>query len=958
MKHLNNTLVCLLTALGFCSLVPIAHAQGPLSPTVIFTTDAQTPSITGAANVDAGDSPADSDFYIRERRNGNEVALRISSFLNFDVSSLTPQVVNESGFAVLLSADYEFRLNDINSAAAIVGRVTNGAWNGTSVRPLHSWGITDSADRSPLVADIASLTPSPTASVSVDVTDIVRGWVNGTVPNYGLAVFMDRLEFNGAGFSNPRLVMGVSSTVGPVIPFTDTDGDSYRDEAEIAFGSNPSDASSVPAFAAAPSRPNVVIIYADDLGLGDVSVYGDAFGTSSPAITPNMDALAANGVMFTQAHSGNGTCTQSRYGLLTGKYNWREFDGISMHYGMHSSISDLPLPSDTTIAEYLKTQGYDTAAFGKWHLGGRWHAPDGSRITGNPSNPTSVDWDRPVERHAVDNGFDFYRGLSTTINFGPYVYMHNDRNQLVSDTNADGVPTAFREVTANDTMTFLTNANLNSSVLGARDSRSSLGDPAYRQIDAGPVMINDFEEYIANRETANDTDPFFSYVALYSPHTPWAITPAFATADQARGFGYADFMREVDNRIGRVIAAIDDAGFGDNTMIILTSDNGPENIAMQQSLSFGRDPNGPLRGNKRDSWEGGTRVPFIVRWPGQAAAGLRVNQPIWQGDIFTTVAAFLNQELPDTTAPDGESFLNLIRGQAKPDGSRPAIVLSSIRGDLSLKTNDGWKLIDSDGGGHNISWDADNVSLSNPAGTNRANPKQLFQLDTDLGETDNLIGSIFDDPTIRSELTAITGIDLLAELDVLRVAESASLFTRVPDNDGDQLPNVYEIANGLNPNSSLDAAGDLDSDGFSNLDEFIADTDPNDPSDPFLQGDNNSDGVVDCDDLDSYVGNIGLSSSGALAQLDLDDDGIVSAADADIHVLTLIQTSNGVVGTFLGDLNCDGRVDVLNDALALVLNLGGVTTRYAQGDLNFDGGVSVLGDAVLLIANLNNSNAP
>ena len=880
MKLLNKTLICLVGALGFFSQISVVDAQAPstINPTVVFVTDARTPAITGAANVDSGDSPADSDFYIRERRNANDITLRISSYLNFDVSALTVADVNQPGFAMSLTANYDARLNDINSAAAIVGRVTNGAWDGTNTLPLHSWGRDDSVDRVNLVADISNLaTP---ALVSADVTDVVRGWVDGTLPNYGLAVFMDQLEFNGAGFSNPRLEMSVSPDVGPVIPFTDTDGDSYRDEAEVAFGSDPNDPASIPDHRSTGPSPNVVIIYADDLGLGDVSAYGNAFGTPSPAITPHMDALAAQGVMFTQAHSGNGTCTQSRYALLTGKYNWREFAGISTHYGSHSGISDLPLPSDITIAEFLKTQGYDTAAFGKWHLGGRWHAPNGSRITGNPTNPNNVDWDRPLERHATGNGFDYFRGLATTINFGPYVYIHDDRPQLVTNVDADGVPTAFRDVTANDTMTLLSRADLNSSVIGCTDSRASLGDPAYRQIDAGPVMISDFEAYIADRKAANDADPFFTYVSLYSPHKPWAITPAFETEDHARGFNYADFMREVDDRIGRVVNAIDTAGYGDNTIVIVTSDNGPENQAMSESISFGKDPSGPLRGNKRDIWEAGTRVPFIVRWPGQAAAGLRVSNPIWQGDIFTTVAAFLQQELPDTTAPDGESFLNLVRGQEKPSGNRPALVISSIRGDLGLKTTDGWKLIDSTGGGHNISWDANDIQLNNPAGSNRGFPKQLFQLNIDLGETNNLIGNLNNDAAISNGLLEITGRDLLGELNTLRDNESASLFGRVPDNDGDQLPNSYELANGLDPNWPLDASGDLDKDGLTNLEEFSAGSDPNDPNDPetkMLLGDVNRDGSVDFLDISPFISV--LSSGGFEDNADINRDGSVTFLD-------------------------------------------------------------------------------
>ena len=611
---------------------------------------------------------------------------------------------------------------------------------------------------------------------------------------------------------------------GPVFAFVDTDGDSYRDEAETAFGSSPTNATDCPDHTPNPARPNVVIIYADDMGLGDMSAYGDLFGTLSPAVTPRMDALAAAGVLFTQAHSSNGVCTPSRYALLTGKYNWREFDGITSHYGGLMGGQEVPRPGDVTIAEFLKGQAYDTAAFGKWHLGGAFYTTGGSRITGNPSDPSSVDWSRPVEHHAVANGFDVFRGLASTINFGPYVFLENDRVRYW-DTTLDGGAGGFRDATNADTFHWFTTTELNSSVVGNKDSRASLGDPSYRQVDADPVMIAQVEDYLADRASSADPDPFFAYVALYSPHKPWALTAPFVGTNSARGFYYSDWMQEVDHRIGRVIDAVDTHGFHDNTIVILTSDNGPENTAMSQSLSFGRDSNGPLRGNKRDVWDGGTRVPFVVRWPGQAAPGLKVGDPVWQGDIFATLAAFLGVELTPDVAPDGESFLNLIRGQRKPAPRRDAVVVASIRGDLGLKTLDGWKFIDSSGGGNSTSWDSSNKSIPNAAGVNRGVPKQLFNQAVDLGEDDNLIPAFTEEAAIRSALVNRTGTDLLGSLDRLRTHTTVMLYSRAPDNDADGIPNRFEDAHGLDRDSPKDATEDRDGDGSSNRDEYTSDTD-------------------------------------------------------------------------------------------------------------------------------------
>lgn len=629
---------------------------------------------------------------------------------------------------------------------------------------------------------------------------------------------------------------------GPLFPFLDRDGDSYRDEAEEAFGSNPDDAQSVPDHRTGSSKPNLLVIYADDLGFGDMSAYGDLFGTTSPARTPNLDQLAAEGTIFTQAHSSNGVCTPSRYALLTGKYNWREFDGITLHYGGTKGGREVPRPEDLTIAEFLKAQGYDTAAFGKWHLGGAFYSRTGTRITGNPTNASSIDWARPVEHHAVANGFDTFQGLATTINIGPYVYLENDRVQFW-DSTLNGGGGGYRDATNSDPFRWFTTTELNSTVFGGKDSRASLGDPSYTQVGAKPKLITDVEAWFAERGQSEDNDPFFAYVSLYSPHLPWAVTPEF---QNSIGFDYGDFMKEVDDRIGRILAALDDNGFRENTLVLFSSDNGPENLAMTRSLSNGTDANGPLRGNKRDVWEGGTRVPMVVRWPNQAAAGQVVTDLVWQGDLFATMAAALKVELPDEVAPDGESFLNLIRGQQKPEGSRPSLLISSGRGDLALKTTDGWKLIDSSGGGHATSWDSSNQSIANAAGINRGNPKQLFDLKVDLGEDDNLIADANSTALARSRTLEITGTDLLGELDLYRLENTATRYHRVTDNDRDGIPNDAEMTFNLDPDWPLDALEDSDGDGQNNRSEFLAGTDPFDPTDTLkiLAFEKNEDGMT------------------------------------------------------------------------------------------------------------------
>jgi len=576
--------------------------------------------------------------------------------------------------------------------------------------------------------------------------------------------------------------------------------------------------------------PNVVIILADDMGFGDMAAYGALFGTKSPAPTPHMDKLAAEGMMFTQAHSSNGVCTPSRYSLLTGKYNWRTFSGISWSYG----APEIP-SNDTTLAEFLKARGYDTAAFGKWHLGGQFYDRSGTPYAGRDhsiTDPEAIDWEHPLVGHATDNGFDIFRGLAVTINLLPYVYVKENLMQYYDASLA-----AYRNARNTDTFHNFGSADLDDGFTVGNSSSTGLGDPSYKQIDADPIMLAEVERYLAERAT--NSAPFFAYVGMYSPHEPWHTTAPFRNKV---GFAYGDWMAEVDARIGRIIHAIDKNGERDNTLVVLTSDNGPEVSAFTNSRANGCDPNGPLRGVKRDIWEGGTRVPFVVRWPGQVAApGTVSGELIWHGDIFATVAAYLGVDLPADVAPDGESFLNILRGHSKPSLCRDSIAIASESDHRSVIMTDGWKLIDGTGsGGNSTSYNSANNDISDAFGTSQGTPKQLFYLPTDIGEDSNKIAGITDVAQIRSSLALQTGRDLLSRLDQYRTTLTSGIFTPFPDNDLDGMPNWFENKYaGLDRENPLDAALDFDGDGLTNLEEYQNGTDPNNPD---TDGDGFSDG--------------------------------------------------------------------------------------------------------------------
>src|SRR5262249_17951008 len=259
------------------------------------------------------------------------------------------------------------------------------------------------------------------------------------------------------------------------------------------------------------------------------------------------------------------------------------FSDISGEY----AAPDIP-SGDTTIAEFLKTQGYHTAAFGKWHLGGFFYDRSGVPYTARGTSitdPASVDWEHPLVGHATANGFDVFRGLAVTINAAPYVWIKENRVQFY-----DAALGAYRDALNTDALHYFTEAELDDGFAVANSSNPGLGDPTFKQIDADPIMLGEVERYLTDRAT--DPTPFFAYVAMYSPHLPYHITPPFV---DSVGFTYGDWMAEFDSRIGRVLSAIDDNGLRDNTLVILTSDNGPETIAFGNSRDHGRDPNGPLR---------------------------------------------------------------------------------------------------------------------------------------------------------------------------------------------------------------------------------------------------------------------------------------------------------------------------------------------------------------------------
>lgn len=452
------------------------------------------------------------------------------------------------------------------------------------------------------------------------------------------------------------------------------------------------------------NRPNVLIILADDLGYGDVQCYNPKRGKIP---TPSIDHLAAQGMRFTDAHSSSAVCSPSRYSLLTGRYHWR----TSLQQGI-VGVFGAPLirPDRLTIGGLAKQNGYRTACIGKWHLGWDWP------ITRDQSKFINIgkvkdDEAAPTEAHLAawrevfvksipggptTRGFDEYFGTDVP-NWPPYCFIENDRTA--------GIPSEF-----------LPRALL-------RDHLASMPGPAlkdWKLENILPALGQRASEFITHH--ARDDQPFLLYLSLTAPHTPLAVTPEWK--GKSGLLPYADFVMETDAVIGHVLAALQQSGISENTIVIFTSDNGcAPYIGVKAMEEKGHYPSGPLRGYKFMNWEGGHRVPFIIRWPGVVPPGSTCGQLVEQTDLMATLAAIWGMTLPDNAGEDSFSLLPLLRGNNTP--VRETAVSCASSGVPAIRQGP-WKLILGPGSGRPV---------DTPDGEQ---PVQLYNLANDLGEIRNL----------------------------------------------------------------------------------------------------------------------------------------------------------------------------------------------------------------------------
>ena len=438
------------------------------------------------------------------------------------------------------------------------------------------------------------------------------------------------------------------------------------------------------------SRPNIVILFADDMGYGDAGCYNPNSKTS----TPNIDRLAADGLRFTDAHAPGSWCVPSRYGLMTGRYPFR----ANRH-----RIE----PGRLTIASLLKSRGYATACVGKWHLGleGEKNPPPGKPLRGGP----------------IDRGFDSYFGIHASLDIPPYYYIENDRpvappTETVAASNSPGW----------------------TRIQGAFWRAGRIA-PGFRHDEVLPTFARRSIAWLRqHRKTARDK-PFFLYLALAAPHTPWLPTGTFRGVSKASDYG--DFVAQVDASVGQVLAALDDLGVRDETLVLFSSDNGPVWYP-QDVRRFGHRSVGPLRGMKGDVWEGGHRMPLIARWPGRVKPGTTSDALVGFTDVMATFADILGATLPDGAGEDSFSFLPVLLGRKLDRPARDTMIhpagLTGIR-------HGRWKLILGLGSGGFTKPRRRKPTAGEPKG-------QLYDLAADVGETKNVYA---EHPDIVERLTKL-----------------------------------------------------------------------------------------------------------------------------------------------------------------------------------------------------------
>ena len=412
--------------------------------------------------------------------------------------------------------------------------------------------------------------------------------------------------------------------------------------------------------------PNIIVVLADDLGYGDISSYYE----SNKIKTPNIDRIGIEGMRFTDAHSPSSVCTPTRYGLITGRYSWRS----KLKSGVLTGKSKALIPSSrSTIASILKNKGYQTGFVGKWHLGWDWAQINPVDTTGegwDEKDFSNIDFTKPVQNTPNDLGFNYSYGHSGSLDMAPYVYVENGRATEVPDS---------------------TTVNTGKYSWWRKGPTSS----DFIHDEVTPHFFNKSISYI--KDHAQKEDPFFLYLALPSPHTP--ILPTEEWAGKSRLNPYGDFMLLIDDYMGKLLEAIEEQGIDDNTIVIFSSDNGCSPAAkIDELVAEGHYPNSIYRGHKADIFEGGHRVPFLIKWPNGIKNNSVSDETICLTDLMATFSDIVSHELQDNEGEDSFSILPILESKSLTAPIREATVHHSINGSFAIR-KDKWKLIMCPGSG-------------------------------------------------------------------------------------------------------------------------------------------------------------------------------------------------------------------------------------------------------------------
>jgi arylsulfatase A-like enzyme len=442
----------------------------------------------------------------------------------------------------------------------------------------------------------------------------------------------------------------------------------------------------------------VVVVLADDMGWGDLGCYN----RDSRIAAPRLERLAAEGVRFTDMHSPSAVCTPTRYGLLTGRYCWRSSLTRGVLNGYSPSLIE---PGRQTLATLCRSRGYETACFGKWHLG--------------LGKDQKTDYSRRLDPSPLNYGFDKFFGIPASLDMPPYLWVEDDRCvEQPSGTVADSA--------------------------GPRPRGSFYrGGPIAPSFSIEGVLPEITRRAVSWIETRR-SNPFFLYLPLTAPHTPWMPLPEFR--GRSRAGEYGDFVAQVDRSVDQVLRALDRTGAARDTLFIFTSDNG--SIWLEEDrAATGHASNGHWRGMKADIYEGGHRVPFIARWPGRVKPGTVADEPTCLTGMFATLATVLGARLDDDSAEDSFSFAGSLEGRPRPARMAHGLVLHSSGGRFAIR-QDQWKLVDGRGAG-GMTYGLEVPDVKPAAGEPSI---ELYDLDRDPREIRNLASSY---PEVTARLNAL-----------------------------------------------------------------------------------------------------------------------------------------------------------------------------------------------------------